>query len=55
MLPSMPSNTTQRNAKIGSDSIFASGVLRFINQFSEFYHNTMDTTLGFASYSELVK
>ena len=37
---------TQRNARIGSDSIFASAVLRLTNQFSEFYHNTTDAKQG---------
>ena len=52
MLPSTSSNATQCDAKMGSDSIFASAALRFTNQFSEFYHNATDATQGFASLCE---
>ena len=37
---------TQRNARIGSDSIFASAALHLTNQFSEFYHNATDVKQG---------
>ena len=40
----MLSDTT--SPRIGSDSIFASAVLRLTNQFSEFYHNATDTMQG---------
>ena len=43
----------QCNARIGSDSIFASAALCFTNQFSEFYHSTMVGTQGFVSLCEL--
>ena len=42
----------QRIMRIGSNSIFASAALHLTNQFSEFYHNTTDTTQGFASLCE---
>ena len=42
----------QRDARIESDSIFASAVLSFTNQFSEFYHNVMDAMQGFVSLCE---
>ena len=47
LLPSTLSHKMQR-----SDSIFASATLHFINQFSEYYHNTTDTTQGFVSLCE---
>ena len=36
----------QHNARIGSDSIFASAVLRLTNQFPEFYNNASDAKQG---------
>ena len=43
---------TQRNTRIGSDSIFASAALHFTNQVLEFYHNATDAMQGFASLCE---
>ena len=49
---SMLSDATQCDVRIGSDSIFVSAVLHFINQFSEFYHNAMDTMWDFTALCE---
>ena len=40
----------QHNARIGSDSIFASAALCFANQFLGFYHNTTDATQDLHPY-----
>ena len=47
-------NAVRCNARIGSDSSFASAMLklRLTNQFSEFYYDVMDTVQGFASLYE---
>ena len=43
-------NAVRRNARIGSNSFFASAMLqlRLTSQFSEFYHNVMDAVQDFA-------
>ena len=42
----------QRNTRLGSDSIFASAALHFINQVLEFYHNATDAMQGFVLFCE---